>query len=71
PSTRSLPHPPQRINNTPAQPPPPTPTTLPSNTITRIQQVNRTLDVSLETETEQLINDLLGKHTHTPQAEAL
>ncbi|MFE0547449.1 hypothetical protein [Streptomyces sp. NPDC058891] len=39
--------------------------------ITRIQQVNRTLDVSLETETEQLINDLLGKHPHTPRVEAL
>ncbi|MEV5479116.1 hypothetical protein AB0L66_43425 [Streptomyces sp. NPDC052207] len=37
-------------------------------TITRIQQVNRMLDVSLENETEQLINDLLGKHT--PQVEA-
>ncbi|WP_234380931.1 hypothetical protein, partial [Streptomyces sp. NRRL F-5122] len=69
PSTHSLPHPPQRINNTPAQPPPHAPTTLPSNTITRIQQVNRMLDVSLEIETEQLINDLLG--THTRQVEAL
>jgi hypothetical protein len=39
--------------------------------ITRIQQVNRMLDVSLEIETEQLINDLLGKHPHTPQVEAL
>ncbi|MEU6495684.1 hypothetical protein [Streptomyces sp. NPDC046984] len=39
--------------------------------IARVQQVNRALDVSLETETEQLINDLLGKHPHTPQAEAL
>ncbi|MDX3262913.1 LysM peptidoglycan-binding domain-containing protein [Streptomyces sp. MI02-2A] len=38
--------------------------------ITRIQQVNRMLDVSLETETEQLINDLLGKHTYTPHVEA-
>ncbi|MEU1034487.1 hypothetical protein ABZ402_38440 [Streptomyces mirabilis] len=28
--------------------------------ITRVQQVNRALDCSLETETEQLINDLLG-----------
>ncbi|MBK6013544.1 LysM peptidoglycan-binding domain-containing protein [Streptomyces sp. MBT53] len=28
--------------------------------ITRVQQVNRTLDCSLEPETEQLINDLLG-----------
>ncbi|MGW7673354.1 LysM peptidoglycan-binding domain-containing protein [Streptomyces sp. NPDC054775] len=39
--------------------------------ITRMQQVNRTLDVSLEIETEQLINQLLGKQPHTPQAEAL
>ncbi|MEU6324418.1 hypothetical protein [Streptomyces sp. NPDC047009] len=39
--------------------------------ITRIQQVNRMLDVSLEIETEQLINDLLGKPPHTPQVEAL
>ncbi|MFC9076739.1 LysM peptidoglycan-binding domain-containing protein [Streptomyces sp. NPDC057062] len=39
--------------------------------ITRIQQVNRMLDVSLENETEQLINELLGKQPHTPQAEAL
>ncbi|MGW2936333.1 LysM peptidoglycan-binding domain-containing protein [Streptomyces sp. NPDC001156] len=39
--------------------------------ISRVQQVNRMLDVSLEIETEQLINDLLGKHTHTPQVEAL
>ncbi|MGW4608957.1 LysM peptidoglycan-binding domain-containing protein [Streptomyces sp. NPDC004532] len=39
--------------------------------ITRVQQINRALDVSLEIETEQLINDLLGKHPYTPEAEAL
>ncbi|WP_438307082.1 LysM peptidoglycan-binding domain-containing protein (plasmid) [Streptomyces sp. HUAS TT11] len=38
--------------------------------IARVQQVNRALDVSLEIETEQLINELLGKHTHTPHVEA-
>lgn len=30
------------------------------DTITRVQQVNRALDCSLETATEQLINDLLS-----------
>ncbi|MEU1456192.1 hypothetical protein ABZ455_29040, partial [Streptomyces avermitilis] len=30
------------------------------HTITRVQQANRALDCSLETETEQLINELLN-----------
>ncbi|MEU6496852.1 hypothetical protein ABZ890_41865 [Streptomyces sp. NPDC046984] len=39
--------------------------------ITRVQKINYALDCSLEMETTQLINELLGKHPHTPQAEAL